>query len=43
MKPRELSTEECTKLLSNCRYGRLALSMSDSPYVIPMSYVFSQG
>ena len=30
-------------MLSNGRYGRLALSMSDSPYVIPMSYVFSQG
>lgn len=43
MKPRELSIEECTKLLSSGRYGRLALSMSDSPYVIPMSYVFSQG
>lgn len=30
-------------MLSSGRYGRLALSMYDSPYVIPMSYVFSQG
>ena len=43
MKPRELSIEDCTALLSTSRYGRLALSLNDSPYVIPMSYVFSAG
>ena len=43
MKPRELSREDCTALLSASRYGRLALSLNDSPYVIPMSYVFSAG
>jgi len=43
MKPRELSSEECTALLSAGRYGRLALSLNDSPYVIPMAYVFSAG
>ncbi len=41
MKPRELSREECGSLLSVGRYGRLALSFNDVPYVIPMSYVYS--
>ncbi len=41
MKPRDLSREECEKLLSCARYGRLGLSQNDSPYVIPMSYVFT--
>jgi nitroimidazol reductase NimA-like FMN-containing flavoprotein (pyridoxamine 5'-phosphate oxidase superfamily) len=43
MKPRDLSIEECTALLTSGRYGRLGLSQSDEPYVIPMSYVFSKG
>ncbi len=43
MKPRELSTAECTALLSAGRYGRLALSSNDVPYIVPMSYVFSDG
>ena len=43
MKPRELSREECTALLSAGRYGRLALSCNDIPYIVPMSYVFSDG
>ena len=43
MKPRDLSIEECTTLLTSGRYGRLGLSQSDEPYVIPMSYVFSKG
>ena len=43
MKPRDLSREECEKLLSSARYGRLGLSQNDTPYVIPMSYVFSGG
>lgn len=43
MLPRELSIEDCTALLSAGRYGRLALSLDDHPYVIPMSYVFSAG
>jgi hypothetical protein len=43
MKPRDLSREECEKLLSTTRYGRLGLSKNDSPYVIPMSYVFTGG
>lgn len=41
MKPRELSREECESLLARGRYGRLALSFNDVPYVIPMSYVYS--
>ncbi len=41
MKPRELSRDECESLLSGGRYGRLALSFNDVPYVIPMSYVYS--
>jgi uncharacterized protein len=43
MMPRDLSQEECENLLSSSRYGRLGLSQSDTPYVIPMSYVFSNG
>ncbi len=41
MKPRELTKEECAALLSASRYGRLGLSSNDMPYVIPMSYVYS--
>lgn len=41
MKPRELSSDECIALLSSARYGRLGLSLDDKPYVIPMSYVYS--
>jgi nitroimidazol reductase NimA-like FMN-containing flavoprotein (pyridoxamine 5'-phosphate oxidase superfamily) len=43
MKPRELSHEECSALLSRGRYGRLGLSQNDMPYVIPISYVYSKG
>jgi nitroimidazol reductase NimA-like FMN-containing flavoprotein (pyridoxamine 5'-phosphate oxidase superfamily) len=43
MKPRELSREECIALLDKERYGRLGLSHTDEPYIIPMSYVFSKG
>ncbi|HUI39314.1 MAG TPA: pyridoxamine 5'-phosphate oxidase family protein [Methanothrix sp.] len=41
MKPRELSREDCESLLSKERYGRLALSLDDVPYIVPMSYVYS--
>jgi nitroimidazol reductase NimA-like FMN-containing flavoprotein (pyridoxamine 5'-phosphate oxidase superfamily) len=41
MKPRVLTQDECTALLSANRYGRLGLSLNDIPYVIPMSYVYS--
>jgi nitroimidazol reductase NimA-like FMN-containing flavoprotein (pyridoxamine 5'-phosphate oxidase superfamily) len=41
MKPKELSKEDCESLLSRERYGRLALSLDDVPYIIPMSYVYS--
>ncbi len=43
MKPRELSSEECAVLLSAGRYGRLGLSLNDMPYIVPMSYVYSNG
>lgn len=43
MKPRDLSLEECAALLSAGRYGRLGLSLNDMPYIIPMSYVYSNG
>jgi len=43
MKPRELSSEECAVLLSTGRYGRLGLSLNNMPYVVPMSYVYSNG
>lgn len=33
--------DECAALLSATRYGRLGLSLNDLPYVIPMSYVYS--
>jgi len=40
MKPRELSQDECSTLLSSVRFGRLGLSMNNLPYVVPMSYVY---
>ena len=40
MKPRELSEDECSILLSSARYGRLGLAMNLLPYVVPMSYVY---
>ncbi|MGA9100220.1 MAG: pyridoxamine 5'-phosphate oxidase family protein [Methanotrichaceae archaeon] len=43
MKPRELSFEECAALLSAGIYGRLGLSLNDLPYIVPMSYVYSNG
>lgn len=41
MKPRTLSQDECTAILSSSKFGRLGLSLDDNPYVIPMSYVYS--
>lgn len=41
MKSRELSATECAALLSTSRYGRLGLSSEGQPYVIPMSYAYS--
>jgi nitroimidazol reductase NimA-like FMN-containing flavoprotein (pyridoxamine 5'-phosphate oxidase superfamily) len=41
MKPKELSGAECASLLSAGRYGRLGLSLNNLPYIIPMSYVYS--
>lgn len=43
MKSRDLSQEECEDLLSANRYGRLGLSLDDVPYVVPISYVYSDG
>ncbi len=43
MKPRELSQDECSSLLSSVRYGRLGLSINNLPYVVPMSYVYHDG
>jgi len=40
MKPRELSQDECSILLSRVRFGRLGLSRNNLPYVVPMSYVY---
>jgi hypothetical protein len=43
MKPRDLSREECERLLSSARLGRLGLSSNDMPYVIPISFVYAGG
>jgi len=43
MKPRDLSQDECSNLLSAARYGRLGLSKDKLPYVVPMSYVYQEG
>ena len=43
MKPRDLSQDECTSLLSAAIYGRLGLSKDNQPYVVPMSYVYQDG
>jgi nitroimidazol reductase NimA-like FMN-containing flavoprotein (pyridoxamine 5'-phosphate oxidase superfamily) len=43
MKPRDLSQDECSNLLSAAKYGRLGLSKDNLPYVVPMSYVYQDG
>ncbi|MCX6672671.1 MAG: pyridoxamine 5'-phosphate oxidase family protein [Methanothrix sp.] len=43
MLPRDLSSDECTSLLSAARYGRLGLAKDNRPYVVPMSYVYIDG
>jgi len=43
MMPRDLSSDECTSLLSAARYGRLGLCKDNRPYVVPMSYVYQDG
>ena len=43
MKPRDLSKEECSSILSAARYGRLGLAREGRPYVVPMSYVYADG
>lgn len=43
MKPRDLSKDECSSLLSATRYGRLALTKGSQPYIVPMSYVYQDG
>jgi uncharacterized protein len=43
MKPRELTKDECEKILAVSRFGRLGLALGDAPYVVPISYVYSQG
>ena len=43
MKPRDLSKDECSSLLSAARYGRLGLTKDGQPYVVPMSYVYQDG
>ena len=43
MKPRDLSKDECSSLLSATRYGRLGLTKDGQPYVVPMSYVYQDG
>ncbi len=43
MKPRDLSKDECSSLLSATRYGRLGLTKGSQPYVVPMSYVYQDG
>lgn len=43
MKPREISGEECEKLLANSRFGRLGICGGDGPYIVPMSYVYADG
>jgi nitroimidazol reductase NimA-like FMN-containing flavoprotein (pyridoxamine 5'-phosphate oxidase superfamily) len=40
MKPVELTHEERIALLSNLRYGRLGMSFNNTPYIVPMSYVY---
>ncbi len=37
---KDLSDEECKLILLKGRYGRLALSQNDQPYLVPMSYVY---
>ena len=41
MKSRELTQIECVAILTASHYGRLGLSCKDQPYVIPMSYAYS--
>ena len=39
----QLSREEMDELLSASKVGRLGLSVGDNPYVVPVSYWYSEG
>ena len=40
MRIHELTTEECTEVLSRVNLGRLACARSDQPYVVPIHFSF---
>lgn len=39
----QLSRKETDELLSTSKVGRLGLSLNDNPYVVPVSYWYSEG
>lgn len=40
MKIKELTNDECRKVLAETRIGRLACAKNNQPYVVPISFVF---
>jgi len=43
MPTREMSPEEIEQFLINSRVGRLGLSLTDGPYIVPVGYAYSNG
>jgi len=41
MATKEMSSEEIEQLLINARVGRLGLSLTDGPYIVPVGYAYS--
>ena len=37
---KEMTSEECAALLTSSRFGRLACSKDNQPYVVPITFVF---
>lgn len=39
----QLSAEQCRSALSNARFGRLACSRGDQPYIVPTYFIVEEG
>ena len=40
---REMTSQECTALLSSSRMGRLACAKDNQPYIVPVSFALEDG
>ena len=43
MPTKEMTPDEIEQFLLNARVGRLGLSLAESPYVVPLGYVYADG